>query len=82
MNEDQYWVQIDGGSPYVTDDSGRLWAMLFGLFVGVGGEGLDAHRWATVLVDRVVKDQEGHAEKLADGRTLRLSIVRPGEADE
>jgi hypothetical protein len=80
--ETQYWVQIDGGPPYTTDDSGRLWAMLFGVLVGAGEPSLDAHRWATILVDQAVKDEEGHVEKLANGRTLRLTLVRPGEVGE
>lgn len=82
MGDESYWVQIDGGSPYTTDDSGRLWAMLFGVLLGTGEASSSAHRWATVLVDQVVKDHVGHAEKLKDGRTLRITIVRPGDADQ
>lgn len=82
MQEEQYWVQVNGGSPYVTNDSAHLWAMLYGLLIGVGEDESVAHRWATVFVDQVVKDREGHTEKLRDGRTLRLSIYRPGEGDE
>lgn len=79
--EEQYWVQIDGDSPYVTSDSGRLWAMLFGVMVGVGMSSASAHAQANSMTDSAVTDQE-RVEELKDGRILRLTIFRPGEADE
>lgn len=80
--DEQYWVQVDGGPPYVIDDSGRLLAVLYGIFVGVGESSPAAHGWAMTLVDRAVEGQVGHTGELKDGRVLRLSIVRPGEVDE
>ncbi|MFE0472654.1 hypothetical protein ACFW2V_13665 [Streptomyces sp. NPDC058947] len=82
MNEEHYWVQIDGGLEYTTNDSGRLFAMLFGVMIGLGEPNLSAHRWTTNVVDRVVKEQVDHVETLKDGRVLRLSVVQPGEGDE
>lgn len=80
--QEQYWVQVDGGPPYATDDAGRLWAMLHGFALGAGKESGGAREWATRLVDRVVKEQANHVEGLKDGRILRVSIIRPGEDDE
>ena len=82
MQEEHYWVQIDGGLEYTTNDAGRLWAMLFGLLLGVGEIGGMAHKWTTSLVDSVVKEQKTRVEELKGGRTLRVSVVLPGEADE
>jgi hypothetical protein len=82
MQEEHYWVQIDGGLEYTTNDSGRLHAMLFGLLLGLGETAGTAHGPVTAMVDSVVKEQKTHVEELKDGRVLRVSVVQPGEADE
>lgn len=82
MQEEHYWVQIDGGLEYTTNDSSRLWAMLYGLRLGLGETAGTAHGRVNSLVDSVVKDQETRVEELKDGRVLRVSVVQPGEVDE
>jgi hypothetical protein len=82
VNEEHYWVQIDGGLEYTTNDSGRLWAMLFGLMIGQGSPGWQARDRVNKLVDSVVKSKDEPVERLEDGRVLRLSVVQPGEGDE
>lgn len=80
--EEHYWVQIDGGLEYTTNDSGRLHAMLFGLLLGLGETSGTAHGPVTSLVDSVIKDQKACVKELRDGRVLRLTVVHPGEVDE
>lgn len=82
MQEEHYWVQIDGDLEYTTTDSGRLYAMLFGLLLGLGETAGTAYGPVTTLVDSVVKEQKTHVERLKDGRILRVSVVQPGEVDE
>lgn len=75
-----YAVQINGGSPYITSDAGRLNAYLMGVLAGAGKPesewALQANRLAMKAVHAAVGAPT--RETLPDGREL---LILTHEAD-
>lgn len=80
---DRYAVELNEGAHalYTTDDRGRAWSTVFGIFVGSGTDTAEASTRTNGMMNALVASREVQSRAMKDGRSVQVRILGADSED-